>query len=147
MLIKIVPRTELIDNVILLGPSNDQKFDYERFFGEQVDKKKNDHTYRVFKKVTRKGIQFPYAEEHTGEKRKITVWCSNDYLGMSWHPMVTKAVRYYQISCMDICSVVVFLIMFIPFLTIDCFKSIFLSNFYIKTQSCLTVVSNNLHIW
>lgn len=74
------------------GPSNDQKFDYERFFGEQVDKKKNDHTYRVFKKVTRKGIQFPFAEEHTGEKRKITVWCSNDYLGMSWHPMVTKAV-------------------------------------------------------
>lgn len=96
---KIFRRTELIDNVMLfIGPSNDHKFDYERFFGEQVDKKKNDHTYRVFKKVTRKGIQFPFAEEHTGEKRKITVWCSNDYLGMSWHPMVTKAVRYYQIS-------------------------------------------------
>ncbi|CAC5394526.1 E2.3.1.37 [Mytilus coruscus] len=72
--------------------TKDMTFDYENFFGEQVEKKKQDHTYRVFKKVTRKGTQFPFAEEYSGQKRDITVWCSNDYLGMSWHPTVTKAV-------------------------------------------------------
>lgn len=78
---------------VILGQSSDPTFDYEQFFGEQVEKKKNDHTYRIFKKVTRKGTQFPFAEEHSGEKKDITVWCSNDYLGMSWHPKVTNAVR------------------------------------------------------
>lgn len=74
------------------GPSNDHKFDYEQFFGDQINKKKQDHTYRVFKKVMRKATEFPLAEEHSGMKRDITVWCSNDYLGMSWHPKVTQAV-------------------------------------------------------
>ncbi|XP_052678690.1 5-aminolevulinate synthase, erythroid-specific, mitochondrial-like isoform X4 [Crassostrea angulata] len=68
-------------------------FDYEDFFGAQIDRKKSDHTYRVFKKVMRRGREFPYAEDHsTGKKRDITVWCSNDYLGMSWHPKVMNAV-------------------------------------------------------
>lgn len=70
-------------------------FDYEDFFGAQIDRKKSDHTYRVFKKVMRRGREFPYAEDHsTGKKRDITVWCSNDYLGMSWHPRVINAVRW-----------------------------------------------------
>lgn len=68
-------------------------FDYEQFFQEQIDKKKKDHSYRIFKKVLRKASQFPYAEEYTGNKRDISVWCSNDYLGMSWHPQVIRAVE------------------------------------------------------
>ena len=72
-------------------PSN--LFNYENFFHTQIEKKKQDHSYRVFKKVLRKGSSFPFAEEHSGSKKKISVWCSNDYLGMSWHPKVTEAVR------------------------------------------------------
>ena len=73
--------------------SDRELFDYERFFYTQIDKKKKDHSYRVFKKVMRKGPKFPYAEEHTENQKDISVWCSNDYLGMSWHPTVTEAVR------------------------------------------------------
>ncbi|XP_053377709.1 5-aminolevulinate synthase-like isoform X3 [Mercenaria mercenaria] len=68
-------------------------FNYDKFFNNQIEKKKRDHSYRVFKKVLRKGPMFPLAEEHTDRKRNISVWCSNDYLGMSWHPKVTEAVR------------------------------------------------------
>ncbi|XP_060084167.1 5-aminolevulinate synthase, erythroid-specific, mitochondrial-like [Ylistrum balloti] len=68
-------------------------FNYESFFEGEIQKKKRDHSYRIFKNVMRKGQKFPYAEEHSGKKRDITVWCSNDYLGMSWHPKVTKAVE------------------------------------------------------
>lgn len=69
-------------------------FDYEKFFEEEIEKKKEDHSYRVFKKVLRKGNKFPWAEEYSNiDKKDITVWCSNDYVGMSWHPLVTNSVQ------------------------------------------------------
>jgi 5-aminolevulinate synthase len=68
-------------------------FDYEPFFNSQIQKKKMDHSYRVFKKVNRKAGQFPSAQEYSWGKKDITVWCSNDYLGMSAHPAVTEAVH------------------------------------------------------
>jgi len=68
-------------------------FDYEPFFNAQIQKKKMDHSYRVFKKVNRQAGQFPAAQEFSWGKKDITVWCSNDYLGMSAHPAVTNAVH------------------------------------------------------
>jgi len=70
-------------------------FAYEDFFHEQIMKKKQDHSYRVFKKVNRLAGagQFPTAKEYSWGERPITVWCSNDYLGMSCHPEVKAAVR------------------------------------------------------
>lgn len=73
-------------------PDPSKAFQYERFFADQVEAKKRDNTYRVFKKVSRKAGDFPLAQEHSAEKKDITVWCSNDYLGMSYHPEVQKAV-------------------------------------------------------
>ena len=68
-------------------------FDYENFFQEKINAKKADSSYRVFKKVSRMATQFPKAIECSADKPKdITVWCSNDYLGMSWHPKVQQAV-------------------------------------------------------
>ncbi|XP_074644119.1 5-aminolevulinate synthase, erythroid-specific, mitochondrial-like isoform X2 [Tubulanus polymorphus] len=67
-------------------------FDYDKFFQHKIDLKKKDHTYRVFKKVKRDASRFPFAEEHSGKTKDISVWCSNDYLGMSWHPAVKEAV-------------------------------------------------------
>ena len=68
------------------------QFDYEEFFEAKIESKKKDHSYRIFKKVSRLGPSFPEAEEHTKGRKNITVWCSNDYLGMSWHPKVQDAV-------------------------------------------------------
>ena len=69
-----------------------QPFDYESFFQSQVDQKKMDNSYRIFKKVSRIATEFPKAIEYSGQQKNITVWCSNDYLGMSWHPKVQQAV-------------------------------------------------------
>ncbi|XP_011494944.1 PREDICTED: 5-aminolevulinate synthase, erythroid-specific, mitochondrial [Ceratosolen solmsi marchali] len=68
-------------------------FQYEDFFYEQIIRKKKDHSYRVFKKVNRLAQEFPAAMEYSWGKKSITVWCSNDYLGMSRHPGVVNAVH------------------------------------------------------
>lgn len=75
-------------------PAN-RPFPYEEFFHDQIIKKKNDHSYRVFKKVNRLAGagKFPKALEYSWGERPITVWCSNDYLGMSCHPAVKTAVQ------------------------------------------------------
>nr|AAD20807.1 5-aminolevulinate synthase [Glycera dibranchiata] len=73
-------------------PDSDEVFDYESFYEKKIQEKKDDNSYRIFKKVARLGPSFPRAVEHTGEKKNITVWCSNDYLGMSWNPKVQEAV-------------------------------------------------------
>ncbi|XP_060659922.1 5-aminolevulinate synthase, erythroid-specific, mitochondrial [Drosophila nasuta] len=78
-----------------ISPSK-STFQYEKFFNEQILKKKRDHSYRVFKRVNRlagDGL-FPHALEYSAQsERPITVWCSNDYLGMSAHPNVKRKVK------------------------------------------------------
>lgn len=78
------------------GPDSEfaapQYFPYNKFFQEQILRKKRDHSYRVFKKVARSAIQPPYAQNFSGSEQDITVWCSNDYLGMTAHPNVRDAV-------------------------------------------------------
>ncbi|XP_068205102.1 5-aminolevulinate synthase, erythroid-specific, mitochondrial isoform X2 [Palaemon carinicauda] len=68
-------------------------FPYNDFFQEQIARKKADHSYRVFKKVARMADEFPKAKEYSYGEKEITVWCSNDYLGMSRHPGVRGAVK------------------------------------------------------
>lgn len=68
-------------------------YPYETLFREQIMRKKQDHSYRIFKKVNRLAASFPSAKEFSWGERPITVWCSNDYLGMSCHPRVKEAVR------------------------------------------------------
>lgn len=77
------------------GEFEDCKFPYENFFHQQIMKKKKDHSYRIFKKVNRLAGpgQFPSAMEYSWGEKPVTVWCSNDYLGMSCHPAVKGAVR------------------------------------------------------
>uniref|UniRef100_A0A3Q1IWG1 5-aminolevulinate synthase n=1 Tax=Anabas testudineus TaxID=64144 RepID=A0A3Q1IWG1_ANATE len=80
----------LKDNMV--GPS----YDYDRFFGDKIAEKKKDHTYRVFKTVNRSAEVFPFAEDYSIPGRsgsQVSVWCSNDYLGMSRHPRVLDAIR------------------------------------------------------
>ncbi|XP_042265912.1 5-aminolevulinate synthase, erythroid-specific, mitochondrial [Thunnus maccoyii] len=82
--------TLLKDNMV--GPS----YDYDRFFVEKIAEKKKDHTYRVFKTVNRSAEVFPFAEDYSisgREGSQVSVWCSNDYLGMSRHPRVLSGIR------------------------------------------------------
>ncbi|XP_066500367.1 5-aminolevulinate synthase, erythroid-specific, mitochondrial isoform X2 [Hoplias malabaricus] len=83
------PSHLLKDNMV--GPS----FEYDDFFTQKIIEKKNDHTYRVFKTVNRFADVFPFAEDYSVPGRQtpnVSVWCSNDYLGMSRHSRVVKAI-------------------------------------------------------
>jgi len=90
----------LKDDIIIVGDKDTTKsksadsnsFNYEKFCQGEIEKKKQEGTYRVFPKIDRKAMQFPYAEDKMKES-DITVWCSNDYLGMSRHPKVMGAVH------------------------------------------------------
>ena len=66
--------------------------DYETFFKTRLDALRAEGRYRIFADLSRKAGAFPRAiDHHTG--REITVWCSNDYLGMGQHPAVRAAMH------------------------------------------------------
>ncbi|XP_068453891.1 5-aminolevulinate synthase, non-specific, mitochondrial-like [Clinocottus analis] len=70
-------------------------FQYDKYFEQKIEDKKADHTYRVFKTVNRCASSFPMADDYSESlrlKRDVSVWCSNDYLGMSRHPRVTQTI-------------------------------------------------------
>ena len=69
-------------------------YDYERFFAAKIDRLRSEGNYRYFADIERKQGVFPLARNHhKGGTRDITVWCSNDYLGMGQHPDVIAAMQ------------------------------------------------------
>ncbi|MCG7392169.1 5-aminolevulinate synthase [Microvirga sp. ACRRW] len=66
---------------------------YQDFFTSALDRLQTERRYRVFADIERKAGQFPQAIWHSPEGPKpITVWCSNDYLGMGQSRDVTRAM-------------------------------------------------------
>ena len=68
--------------------------DYERCFADAVRRLKDERRYRVFTDLARRAGAFPQAADHSRfGAPEITVWCSNDYLGMGQHPAVLEAMK------------------------------------------------------
>ena len=68
--------------------------DYRKFFVDAVAKIKSEGRYRIFAELSRSRGRFPKASLHEGfTTREVTVWCSNDYLGMAQHPSVIAAMK------------------------------------------------------
>ena len=67
--------------------------DYKKIFKESLDKLKNEGNYRVFADLEKIAGNFPQALNYQENSvSEVTVWCSNDYLGMSQNKLVIESM-------------------------------------------------------
>ncbi|KAJ5775709.1 uncharacterized protein N7511_000720 [Penicillium nucicola] len=80
----------------LRGPRPDAPttgtYNYNDFYKTELDKKHKDKSYRYFNNINRLAQEFPRAHTASAEER-VTVWCSNDYLGMGRNPQVLNSMH------------------------------------------------------
>ena len=68
--------------------------DYDSIFKSAIDRLHSEGRYRVFIDILRNKGAYPNAHCFGGNGPKpVTVWCSNDYLGMGQHPAVIEAME------------------------------------------------------
>ncbi|MBR0713646.1 5-aminolevulinate synthase [Bradyrhizobium liaoningense] len=74
---------------------------YERHFHDSLERLHGEQRYRVFADIERISGRFPAAKwrRSDGTVTEITVWCSNDYLGMGQHPEVVSALTAAAHRC------------------------------------------------
>ena len=79
----------------LSGEGGGDYMDYIGHFAEQIQGLKDEGRYRVFAELARHAGQFPRATRYRpdGSTHEVTIWCSNDYLGMGQNPVVLDAMR------------------------------------------------------
>ena len=73
--------------------------DFARHFQSQLDALKSEGNYRTFADLERRTGAFPRANRHGDTVDEVTVWCSNDYLGMGLHPEVIAAMVQTAQAC------------------------------------------------
>ncbi|MBE7638393.1 5-aminolevulinate synthase [Sneathiella sp. P13V-1] len=67
---------------------------YNEVFEKAIADLKSEKRYRVFTELGRHAGDFPRATRHTENgTAEVTIWCSNDYLGMGQHPKVLAAMK------------------------------------------------------
>ncbi|KAL9624600.1 MAG: hypothetical protein Q9160_001265 [Pyrenula sp. 1 TL-2023] len=74
------------------APPTVPNFDYEGFYNAELDKKHKDKSYRYFNNINRLAQEFPKAHM-TAKDERVTVWCSNDYLGMGRNKHVLRTMH------------------------------------------------------
>lgn len=68
--------------------------DYEKFFADRIEDLQAEGNYRVFADLERKAGSFPRADNYREDSvEEVTVWCSNDYLGMGQNETVIAAMH------------------------------------------------------
>ncbi|HMQ93928.1 MAG TPA: 5-aminolevulinate synthase [Amaricoccus sp.] len=69
--------------------------DFDGLFRRQLDSLRKEGNYRVFAELERCSGAFPRAKRYRGpdDPTEVTVWCSNDYLGMGQSPVVLSAMH------------------------------------------------------
>jgi 5-aminolevulinate synthase len=74
--------------------------DFEGFFADRLDGLHKEGRYRVFADLERRAGSFPRALRYKGDEgREVTVWCSNDYLGMGQNAGVLAAMHEALDKC------------------------------------------------
>ncbi len=74
--------------------------DYNAYFAGKLESLRQEGRYRVFARLERHAGDFPKATRHVdGKRQEITVWCSNDYLGMGQNPKVKLAMHAAIDAC------------------------------------------------
>ncbi|MEL6690641.1 MAG: 5-aminolevulinate synthase [Pseudomonadota bacterium] len=73
---------------------------FDQIFNQQLEKLKAEGNYRYFAELERCCDKFPKAANHGADGvRDVTVWCSNDYLGMGQNPKVIAAMQEAVARC------------------------------------------------
>ena len=89
-----------ISNRVKTTPSLKGVMEYEQFFRKSLDGLRREGNYRVFADLQRRAGSFPHATHYSERgQTQVTVWCSNDYLGMGQHPAVIAAMHEALDSC------------------------------------------------
>ncbi len=78
----------------------DVAMNYDALFQDQLDALRGEGAYRIFADLERQRGAFPKAKRHVdGGVQDVTVWCSNDYLGMGQSPVVLDAMHAALDQC------------------------------------------------
>ncbi len=69
--------------------------DYETIFSAAIARIRDEGRYRTFADLARRVGHYPVADHRCPDqgRREVTIWCSNDYLGMGQHPVVLEAAE------------------------------------------------------
>ena len=74
--------------------------DFEAYFATKLDELHSEGRYRIFAELERRSGSFPRATRYAGSVTdEVTVWCSNDYLGMGQNPKVIGAMHEALDKC------------------------------------------------